>query len=110
MLKRDRDCDMFAVRTLRGAEVDWKLALDADLNDGDQRSPSLDDESTSLTLPLYPLTEVYLPMSTTTIPPDKIVNHTLNNVEPQNIKMTPCHPLAIPVQRITLAIFNLKSI
>lgn len=63
------------------------LDLDSDLNDGDQPRPSSDDESMSMTLPLYPLTEVYLPMSTTSIPPDRIVNHTLNNVEPQNIKM-----------------------
>ena len=38
----------------------------------------------SVTLPLYPLSEVYLPQSTRF---GTIVNHTLNNVEPQNIKM-----------------------
>ncbi len=60
------------------------LDLESDmLNQDDDK-----EENTLMTLPLYPLTEVYLPMSTTGISHDTtIVNHTLNNVEPQNVKM-----------------------
>ena len=70
------------------------LNLDPDLNPkNDNRtssscsSDSDQEENATFTLPLYPLNEVYLPMSIASTAPDSIVNHTLNNVEPQNIKM-----------------------
>lgn len=72
------------------------LDLESDLKYEDDRGGSSaadsdnqhdKQENEKVTLPLYPLSEVYLPMSTTAIAPNTIVNHTLNNVEPQNIKM-----------------------
>jgi hypothetical protein len=59
--------------------LSW-IDLDSGSNDEDDHQDQ--PKSSSVTLPLYPLGEVYLPMSATAI-----VNHTLNNVEPQNVKM-----------------------
>mmetsp|Transcript_95744 Transcript_95744/g.194650 ORF Transcript_95744/g.194650 Transcript_95744/m.194650 type:complete len:485 (+) Transcript_95744:111-1565(+) len=45
------------------------------------------NENMANVVPLYPLSEVYLPLSTTATASDTNVNHTLNNVEPQNVQM-----------------------
>jgi hypothetical protein len=62
------------------------LESDSGLNDEEDHQDQ--QISTPVTLPLYPLGEVYLPMSArATARATAPVNHTLNNVEPQNIKM-----------------------
>ena len=66
------------------------LDLDPGLNSKNDEQFSSSDakhDSTPIKLPLYPLSEVYLPMSTSLQTPDTVVNHTLNNVEPQNVRM-----------------------
>ncbi len=69
------------------------LDLDPELNskNNEQAASTLTSgaphDNTPIKLPLYPLSEVYLPVSTTLQSPDTVVNHTLNNVEPQNVRM-----------------------